>query len=135
MIENIYHKPNKITPSMEKYEGRFKEKSSIPHPKNISPSLNEGVNKYSIVEWDDGWLQFNVTKNQFVIHSIYAEKDYEYKFSYVYKLAKALNKKEIIFETERNPKAWIKLIDNVANKLNNNSKTRVKSYTLSVEVD
>ena len=53
----------------------------------------------------------------------------------LYELAKCLDKKQIIFETERNPKAWIKLINSIANKLGNKSSAIVKSYVLGVALE
>ena len=93
------------------------------------------IDKYNVIEWEDGWIQFNVTEHEFIIHSLFSEKNTKLKFNYIYRLAKLLNKKEIVFETERNPEGWIKLINSIARKLNNKSKTKIKCYVLGVTLD
>ena len=134
MINNIHIHPKDLTPSMKKYQGRYSIKSTT-NSKHVSPSLSEAIERHNVVEFDNGCIEFNLTENQLIIHTIYAENDYEYKFTYIYKLAKELGKKEIVFETTRNPKVWIRMIDRIAKKLNNKSETNVKGYTMCVTLD
>ena len=100
--------------------------------KHNSPSLNEAIKRHSVVEFDDGWIEFNISQNQFIVHSIYAEGDYKHKFEYIYSMAKALDKEEIIFESQRNPKVWIRMINSIVKKLKSKSKTKVKSHVMCV---
>ncbi len=136
MRNKIITNHTELTNAMKLYDKRYSYKST-PNTKNKSPQLQYLASKgYHVVDFDNGWIHFTVTDTlQLVIHSIYAEKDYENKFKYVYNLAKHLKCKGIVFETERNPKVWMRMIDRVAKKLNNKSKTQIRSYTLNVALD
>tara|TARA_R100000781_G_C4080324_1_gene127492 strand:+ start:1213 stop:1617 length:405 start_codon:yes stop_codon:yes gene_type:complete len=133
MLSNVISNTKELTPSMKKYKSRYEEKSKL-NPKSYSPSIASGIERHHIAEFDDGWIQFNGNENQLIIYSIYAENDYKDKFEYIYELAKCTDKKEVLFETRRNPKAWIRMIDNLMKKLKNKSTTSIKSYTMSVKI-
>ena len=135
MEDRIIINPKELTPSMKKYEATFYKKSIIDKNNNISPSLSKGLEKACVVEWSDGWAEFNVNEDALIIHTLFSEKNTKFKFEYLYELAKCLDKKQIIFETERNPKAWIRLINSIANKLGNKSSAIVKSYVLGVALE
>ena len=102
--ESIYTSPTKLTPMMKKYENKYLKKSKQ------KESLADNLEGYSVVEWEDGWVQFRNDDDSLFIYTVYFEKDREYKFNYIYKLAKNLKVKKIIFITKRNPEAWIKLL-------------------------
>ena len=125
-INNIYIYPKELTPSMKKHKNRFYEKSDKKN--NSIPLLEDEIDKYNIIEWDNGWAQFSLTENTLYIRTMFSEKDTDFKFEYLYELAKSLNKKEIVFETERNPEAWIRLLGS------KNYKTKLKAYMLGVEI-
>ena len=134
MLENCTIHPDVMPDVMLKYKEKFYKKAS--HLSNhYSPSLDVSMDTSSIIEWEDGWAQFSMNENQLIIHSMFSSSKTTFKFEYLHELAKCLKKKEIIFETERNPKGWIRLIDASAKKLNKKSKTRLISYVLAVTVD
>ena len=126
MLDNLLMHPKELTPSMEKYKKRFYEKSNKRNNKNVL--LDKEIEKFHIIEWDNGWAQFSLTDNTLYVRTMYSDADGEFKFQYLYELAKNLNKKEIVFDTERNPKAWIKLLES------RNYKAKLKSYTIGVKI-
>tara|TARA_Y100001938_G_C8098978_1_gene440181 strand:- start:6071 stop:6457 length:387 start_codon:yes stop_codon:yes gene_type:complete len=123
---SIIFYPKELTPSMEKYKDVFYKKSN--KKDNTDIPLEAEIGKYYVTEWDDGWAQFTVTENTLYIRTLFLKDKRDFKFKYLYKLAKDLNKKEVIFDTERNPNAWIKLLKQ--SKLN----AKLKCYTIGVEI-
>jgi len=134
MLDNCTIYPDVMPEIMNKFKEDFKKRSSK-LSNTFSPSLDATFKKSSIIEWEDGWAQFNLTEDQLIVHSIYSNKDTALKFNYLYHLAKSLNKKEVVFETERDPKSWIRLIDSTLKNFKHNTKTRLISYVMAVEID
>ena len=134
MLENCTVYPDIMPEVVKRFKEDFEKKASK-LSNAFSPSLDASLKKSSIIEWEDGWAQFNVNENQLIIHSMYSSSDTTHKFDYLYQLAKSLKKEEIIFETERNPKSWIRLIDSAAKNLKNKSKARLISYVMAVKID
>ena len=134
MLDNCTIYPNVMPDVMKKFKDRFYEKSTKLY-NQFSPSLDTDLKKTSIIQWEDGWAQFAASKNRLIIVSMYSDSNTNFKFEYLHELAKSLNKKEIIFETERNPKSWIRLIDSAAHNLKNKSKATLISYVIAVTID
>tara|TARA_R100000781_G_scaffold54476_1_gene35603 strand:- start:6282 stop:6686 length:405 start_codon:yes stop_codon:yes gene_type:complete len=134
MLDNCTIYPDVLPSVVEKFKDKFYEKSSK-LGNMFSPSLDATFKKSSVIEWEDGWAQFNLSKNRLIVHSMFSNSSTTSKFEYLYRLAKELGKKEIIFETERNPKSWIRLIDSAAKNLKNKSKAKLISYTMVVQID
>ena len=132
MLDNCIIYPKELTSSMRKYKERFYEKAR--KSGQLRPSLEKDIDKHHIIEWDDGWAQFNVTENTIVVRTLFSEKGTSIKFDYLYALAKSLNKREIVFETERSPKAWVKLINNAAKKLKRPSRALLKGYIIGIKI-
>lgn len=135
MLGNILIKPEELTPSMRRYEGTFYRKSIVNKDISTSPALAEGLKNSYVVEWSDGWAEFSGNEDTLIIYTLFSEKNTKDKFEYVHELAKCLNKKYIVFETERNPNAWVKLINRAAKKIGRKSKAQVKAYILNITVD
>ena len=132
MNPSIYISPKDLTSSMKKYQSDFDKKSN---PISIDEkSLLKDLDKTNVLEWDDGWAQFKVTEERLLIVTMFSKKGTKFKFDHIHNLAKKLNKKEIYFETERNPEAWIKLINRAAIKLNKPNRAKLKSYIIGIEV-
>ncbi len=135
-INHINTNPKELSPSMKKYEKKFNLKANKIE-NNFSPSLSEMVEKngYSVIEWENGWAQINLTKDSIIVHSMFSDNSTQFKYEYLYELANALDKTNIIFETERNPEAWVRLINSAAKKLNNNSKAEIKGYIIGITIN